>query len=200
MLDQFAILVAFLIAARNVLINVVIGYLFPLQMRVSDHSKWEIGEACIWFTKPFSCPSEDCPRSDCKGWLFYYSRTGLCIRCILVHKGNCRKVCHLYNFHTIDSSLLVASQQLILKRIVPFRFVRFVSTPEVLERVTTIESEILQIEEAICIQGNESLGLSTVSIHFFTLFTFGIYNYVTTFFDFCHLSVGTPSNKIYRKH
>ncbi|KAG1353956.1 putative COP1-interacting protein 7 [Cocos nucifera] len=45
------------------------------------------------------------------------------------------------------------------------RFVRFVSTPEVLERVTTVESEILQIEEAIAIQGNDNLGLSTVEDH-----------------------------------
>ncbi|XP_072959207.1 COP1-interacting protein 7-like [Typha angustifolia] len=45
------------------------------------------------------------------------------------------------------------------------RFVRFVSTPEVLERVTTIESEILQIEEALAIQGNDNLGLSTVEDH-----------------------------------
>ncbi|XP_010906787.1 uncharacterized protein [Elaeis guineensis] len=45
------------------------------------------------------------------------------------------------------------------------RFVRFVSTPEVLERVTTIESEILQIEEAIAIQSNDNLGLSTVEDH-----------------------------------
>ncbi|XP_024962751.1 COP1-interacting protein 7 isoform X1 [Cynara cardunculus var. scolymus] len=36
-------------------------------------------------------------------------------------------------------------------------FVRFVSTPEILERVYTIESEILQIEEAIAIQGNNDL-------------------------------------------
>ncbi|XP_061370798.1 COP1-interacting protein 7-like [Gastrolobium bilobum] len=42
------------------------------------------------------------------------------------------------------------------------RFVRFVNTPEILERVYTIESEILQIEEAIAIQGNNSLGISTV--------------------------------------
>ncbi|XP_020204291.1 COP1-interacting protein 7 [Cajanus cajan] len=42
------------------------------------------------------------------------------------------------------------------------RFVRFVSTPEILERVYTIESEILQIEEAIAIQGNSSLGISAV--------------------------------------
>ncbi|KAJ6828775.1 uncharacterized protein M6B38_361180 [Iris pallida] len=45
------------------------------------------------------------------------------------------------------------------------RFVRFVSTPEVLERVSTIESEISQIEEAITIQGNENIGLSTVEGH-----------------------------------
>lgn len=43
------------------------------------------------------------------------------------------------------------------------RFVRFVSTPEVLERVNTIESEILQIEEAISSQGNDDLRPSTVS-------------------------------------
>lgn len=45
------------------------------------------------------------------------------------------------------------------------RFVRFVSTPEVLERVTTIESEILQIEDAMAVQGNDSLGLRSVSRH-----------------------------------
>lgn len=44
------------------------------------------------------------------------------------------------------------------------RFVRFVSTPEILERVYTIESEILQIGEAIAIQGNNDMGLSTVSV------------------------------------
>ena len=37
------------------------------------------------------------------------------------------------------------------------------STPEVLERVYTIESEIIQIGEAIAIQSNNDLGLSTVS-------------------------------------
>ncbi|KAJ7979844.1 COP1-interacting-like protein [Quillaja saponaria] len=42
------------------------------------------------------------------------------------------------------------------------RFVRFVSTPEILERVYTIESEISQIEEAIAIQGNNSIGTSVV--------------------------------------
>ncbi|RWV95132.1 hypothetical protein GW17_00042272, partial [Ensete ventricosum] len=31
------------------------------------------------------------------------------------------------------------------------------STPEVLERVTTIESEILQIENAIAVQGNDNV-------------------------------------------
>eukprot|EP00268_Persea_americana_P010909 TRINITY_DN1447_c0_g1_i13.p1 TRINITY_DN1447_c0_g1~~TRINITY_DN1447_c0_g1_i13.p1 ORF type:complete len:1329 (-),score=349.20 TRINITY_DN1447_c0_g1_i13:743-4729(-) len=45
------------------------------------------------------------------------------------------------------------------------RFVRFVSTPEVLERVDTIESEMLQIDEAIAIQNNDNLGLSTVEDH-----------------------------------
>ncbi|XP_057957924.1 COP1-interacting protein 7 [Malania oleifera] len=45
------------------------------------------------------------------------------------------------------------------------RFVRFVSTPEVLERVYTIESEILQIQEAIAIQSNCDIGLSTVEDH-----------------------------------
>jgi len=44
-----------------------------------------------------------------------------------------------------------------------YRFVRFVSTPEILERVYTIESEIIQIEEAIAIQGNNLLGIGTVS-------------------------------------
>ncbi|XP_035841017.1 COP1-interacting protein 7 isoform X3 [Helianthus annuus] len=38
-------------------------------------------------------------------------------------------------------------------------FVRFVSTPEILERVYTIESEILQIEEAIAIQGNTDISI-----------------------------------------
>ncbi|KAE9612078.1 hypothetical protein Lalb_Chr06g0169151 [Lupinus albus] len=42
------------------------------------------------------------------------------------------------------------------------KFVRFVNTPEILERVYTVESEILQIEEAIEIQGNNSLGVSTL--------------------------------------
>ncbi|ESW17895.1 hypothetical protein PHAVU_007G277200 [Phaseolus vulgaris] len=42
------------------------------------------------------------------------------------------------------------------------RFVRFVSTPEILERVYTVESEIAQIEEAIAIQGNNSVGMSFV--------------------------------------
>lgn len=43
-----------------------------------------------------------------------------------------------------------------------YRFVRFVSTPEVLERVYALESEILQIEEAIAIQSNNEIGLAMV--------------------------------------
>ncbi|OWM70473.1 hypothetical protein CDL15_Pgr011949 [Punica granatum] len=45
------------------------------------------------------------------------------------------------------------------------RFVRFVSTPEVLERVYTLESEIMQIEEAIAIQSNNDVGLQTREGH-----------------------------------
>ena len=37
------------------------------------------------------------------------------------------------------------------------------STPEILERVYTIESEILQIEEAIAIQGNNDIPVSIMS-------------------------------------
>jgi len=44
-----------------------------------------------------------------------------------------------------------------------YRFVRFVSTPEVLERVYYLESEILQIEKGIAIQSNNDTGLSSVS-------------------------------------
>ncbi|WOL16743.1 hypothetical protein Cni_G25531 [Canna indica] len=44
------------------------------------------------------------------------------------------------------------------------RFVRFVSTPELLERVTTIESEILQIDNSIAIQSNDNLGPNNVCI------------------------------------
>lgn len=45
------------------------------------------------------------------------------------------------------------------------RFVRFVSTPEILERVYTIESEIVQIEKAISIQGNNDIGTITIEDH-----------------------------------
>ncbi|KAF9677736.1 hypothetical protein SADUNF_Sadunf08G0138400 [Salix dunnii] len=45
------------------------------------------------------------------------------------------------------------------------RFVRFVSTPEVLERVYNLESEILQIEKGIAIQSNNDIGLSSVESH-----------------------------------
>nr|XP_027116594.1 COP1-interacting protein 7 [Coffea arabica]XP_027116595.1 COP1-interacting protein 7 [Coffea arabica] len=45
------------------------------------------------------------------------------------------------------------------------RFVRFVSTPEILERVHTVESEILQIEEAITLQGSNDAGQKMVEDH-----------------------------------
>ncbi|KAK6145931.1 hypothetical protein DH2020_019800 [Rehmannia glutinosa] len=45
------------------------------------------------------------------------------------------------------------------------RFVRFVSTPEILERVYTIETEILQIEEAIAIQSSSDMGQNIVENH-----------------------------------
>lgn len=45
------------------------------------------------------------------------------------------------------------------------RFVRFVSTPEILERVHTVESEILQIEEAITLQGSNDTGQKMVEDH-----------------------------------
>ncbi|KAL2230093.1 UNVERIFIED_CONTAM: COP1-interacting protein 7 [Sesamum indicum] len=45
------------------------------------------------------------------------------------------------------------------------RFVRFVSTPEILERVYTIETEILQIEEAIAMQSNNDIEQSIVEDH-----------------------------------
>lgn len=43
------------------------------------------------------------------------------------------------------------------------RFVRFVSTPEILERVYTIETEILQIGEAIALQSSNDIGQSIVN-------------------------------------
>ncbi|KAG8373191.1 hypothetical protein BUALT_Bualt12G0145400 [Buddleja alternifolia] len=45
------------------------------------------------------------------------------------------------------------------------RFVRFVSTPEILERVYTIETEILQIEESISMQGSDNMGQSIGEDH-----------------------------------
>ncbi|KAK4421781.1 COP1-interacting protein 7 [Sesamum alatum] len=45
------------------------------------------------------------------------------------------------------------------------RFVRFVSTPEILERVYTIETEILQIEEAMAMQRRNDIGQSIVENH-----------------------------------
>ncbi|KAL3648768.1 hypothetical protein CASFOL_005171 [Castilleja foliolosa] len=44
-------------------------------------------------------------------------------------------------------------------------FVRFVSTPEILERVCTIETEILQIEEAIAMQSSKDIEQSIVKYH-----------------------------------
>ncbi|KAL3828261.1 hypothetical protein ACJIZ3_017063 [Penstemon smallii] len=45
------------------------------------------------------------------------------------------------------------------------RFVRFVSTPEILERVYTIETEILQIEDAIAVQRSNDIGQNAVEDH-----------------------------------
>ncbi|RWW32052.1 hypothetical protein GW17_00003297 [Ensete ventricosum] len=78
------------------------------------------------------------------------------------------------------------------------RFVRFVSTPEVLERVTTIESEILQIENAIVIQSNDNLGLSSVnkwSMHFFVV----MMTRMTSFIVYL-LAGGWSSNETSRVH
>lgn len=43
------------------------------------------------------------------------------------------------------------------------RFVRFVSTPEILERVYTIETEIVHIGEAIALQSCNDIGQSNVN-------------------------------------
>lgn len=59
---------------------------------------------------------------------------------------------------------------MLIKCVAFHRFVRFVSTPEILERVYTIETEIVQIEKAIAIQGNNNNALSTVSIFSLTPF------------------------------
>ncbi|XP_073123557.1 uncharacterized protein [Henckelia pumila] len=45
------------------------------------------------------------------------------------------------------------------------RFVRFVSTPEILERVHTLETELLQIEEAIISQSCNDIGQTIVEDH-----------------------------------
>ncbi|XP_019190178.1 PREDICTED: uncharacterized protein LOC109184613 [Ipomoea nil] len=55
------------------------------------------------------------------------------------------------HFSLCRSSRIIQQQVFLLNR-----FDRFVSTPEILERLHTIESEIIQIEEAITIQGNKS--------------------------------------------
>lgn len=54
---------------------------------------------------------------------------------------------------------------LTIKLFVVYSFVRFVSTPEILERAYTIESEILQIEEAIAIQGNNDISVSVICMY-----------------------------------
>lgn len=61
-------------------------------------------------------------------------------------------------------NLLRINEYLHLTIVAFHRFVRFVSTPEILERVYIIESEIIQIEEAIAIQGkNDTNGLVSIS-------------------------------------
>ncbi|KAL3812457.1 hypothetical protein ACJIZ3_013725 [Penstemon smallii] len=45
------------------------------------------------------------------------------------------------------------------------RFVHFVNNPEVLERVYTLETEILQIEKAIAVQNNNDIGKNIVEDH-----------------------------------
>lgn len=67
------------------------------------------------------------------------------------------------------------------------RFVRFVSTPEVLERVYTLESEILQIEEAISIQSNKEISIHPVS---FTVITWNLdffFLECSSFISFCFI-------------
>ncbi len=49
------------------------------------------------------------------------------------------------------------------------RFVRFVSTPEVLEFVSSVEDELTQIEEAISLQAMESASPSSWGVMSFAL-------------------------------
>lgn len=59
------------------------------------------------------------------------------------------------------------------------RFVRFVSNPDVLERVYTLETEIKQIKEAIGIQNNSEIALPVVSkllVFFFLKTLFGVWS------------------------
>ncbi|CAM0878148.1 unnamed protein product [Alopecurus aequalis] len=65
------------------------------------------------------------------------------------------------------------------------RFVRFVSTPEVLERVTTVEAEMLQLEDAITIQTNENLGLKSAEGHNGKPADFGVEGSTTPSVNIC---------------
>lgn len=56
------------------------------------------------------------------------------------------------------------------------RFVRFVSNPEVLERVYSLETEIIQIKEAIGIQNNSEMALTVVSKPGFLSSLFGVWS------------------------
>lgn len=56
------------------------------------------------------------------------------------------------------------------------RFVRFVSNPEVLERVYSLETEIIQIKEAIGIQNNSEMALTVVSKLGFLSNLFGVWS------------------------
>lgn len=75
------------------------------------------------------------------------------------------------------------------------------NTPEILERVNTIESEMLQIDEAISIQGNEDYGLSTVSIRIAMCIGIIRRKIISNDFDISHMAgERTSSNAINWKH
>lgn len=140
------------------LMEVVIFYL--LQVRFGGDSEWPEGEDSLWPAKPVPGTPEGRPGSDCKGRILNYAWAELRGRRAMVYKRHRGEVGafgydnYLWHWHFQSGY----SHMLLL-----CRFVRFVSTPEVLERVTTIESEILQLEDAISIQSNDNLGLRSVS-------------------------------------
>jgi len=107
----------------------------PDQVRFGADSKWPEGEVCIWLAETVPGAPEGRTGSDCQGRVLDHARTKLRFDAPWFTRG------------TVE------------------RFVRFVSTPEVLERVTTLESEILQLEDAIAIQSNDNLGLKSVEDH-----------------------------------